>query len=294
MTSTSAGDPYQDDDEPDFDATSTLDELAYDGAASSPGERETLPEATDLSHEVADDDFEDSLESNDSNPSLVEARDQNGDQDVDSNDQFSEELTLPPVRARHGSPSMLRRADSPTVKPASPLASTTVANPMQGSRPSTPGSSRSASALSIRSNLSRSHKPFDRRFQGRVPSPKYTALRNISPILNRQHSRQSSISSQLTADLPEEVEDDAPWEVIRWARLQKLSSQVFSEAGKRAFGLRSCLAVAASIVVGTTKGLVLVFDYQQNLKNILGQGTQGTFRRVTYSHDLVADAYISY
>ena len=37
------------------------------------------------------------------------------------------------------------------------------------------------------------------------------------------------------------------------------------------------MAVSTSIVVGTSKGIILVFDYQQNLKTIVGLGTKGRF-----------------
>lgn len=36
------------------------------------------------------------------------------------------------------------------------------------------------------------------------------------------------------------------------------------------------MVVSTSIVVGTSKGIILVFDYQQNLKTIIGLGTKGT------------------
>lgn len=66
-----------------------------------------------------------------------------------------------------------------------------------------------------------------------------------------------------------------PWEVVRWTRLKKLNSQAFSESGKRNFGLPTCIAVSASIVLGTSKGIILMFDYNQNLKMIIGPGTKG-------------------
>lgn len=36
------------------------------------------------------------------------------------------------------------------------------------------------------------------------------------------------------------------------------------------------MAISTAIVVGTSKGIILVFDYQQNLKTIIGPGTKGT------------------
>lgn len=74
-------------------------------------------------------------------------------------------------------------------------------------------------------------------------------------------------------------EEQKPWEVVRWTRLKKISNQAFSEVSRRTFGVPTFLTIAASIVIGTRKGLVLVFDYQQNLKQIIGQGTAGKYLR---------------
>ena len=62
--------------------------------------------------------------------------------------------------------------------------------------------------------------------------------------------------------------------------MKKISAQVFSEVGKRNFGRPTCLSVAASIVIGTSKGYILVFDYHQVLKSIIGPGTKGKIRIV--------------
>ena len=89
------------------------------------------------------------------------------------------------------------------------------------------------------------------------------------------HSRSGSLGSNL---LPDQAEDDSsspPWEVVRWTKLRKLNGQAFSEAGRRNFGSPTCLAISASIVLGTSKGIILIFDYSQNLKMIIGQGTKG-------------------
>jgi hypothetical protein len=67
----------------------------------------------------------------------------------------------------------------------------------------------------------------------------------------------------------------APWDIVRWTKLKKITAQLFSEAGKRSFGTPTCIAVSATIALGTTKGIILVFDYSQSLKSIIGQGTKG-------------------
>lgn len=66
-----------------------------------------------------------------------------------------------------------------------------------------------------------------------------------------------------------------PWEVIRWTKLRNITGQVFSEIGKRNFGRPTCLTISTIIAMGTSKGLILVFDYNQNLKSIIGSATKG-------------------
>ena len=62
--------------------------------------------------------------------------------------------------------------------------------------------------------------------------------------------------------------------MVRWTKLKKISGQVFSEVGKRNFGRPTCLNVTVSLSIGTSKGFILVFDYQQVLKSIIGPGTK--------------------
>lgn len=120
-----------------------------------------------------------------------------------------------------------------------------------------------------------SFRPFDQRFQSRIASPYLSSPRPSSPAFLGGHSRNISLSSQLLLDPGETDTPSAPWEVVRWTKLKKLNGQVFSEAGRRNFGTPTCLAVSASIVLGTSKGIILVFDYNQNLKMIIGPGTKG-------------------
>ena len=74
-------------------------------------------------------------------------------------------------------------------------------------------------------------------------------------------------------------ESAAPWDVVRWTKLKKITAQAFSEAGKRNFGKPTFITASASIVLGTTKGIILVFDFHQNLQIVLGPGTKGKFLR---------------
>ncbi|KAK4550112.1 hypothetical protein LTR36_003079 [Oleoguttula mirabilis] len=122
-------------------------------------------------------------------------------------------------------------------------------------------------------------QPFERRFESRFSASPSPSPRAGSPAFLSPHSRQISTSSQFSqissqddgAETPQ-----APWDVVRWTKLRKITGQAFSEAGKRNFGRPTCLAVSALIAIGTSKGLILGFDYHQTLKIIIGQGTKAT------------------
>ncbi|KAF7562984.1 hypothetical protein G7046_g1155 [Stylonectria norvegica] len=147
---------------------------------------------------------------------------------------------------------------------------------IQGSFISSPGSSVLPSVAS-RPGLSSptpSFRPFDRRFQSRISSSTIHTPRSSSPAFLSSHSRNVSLSSQFLLDQADTDTPTPPWEVVRWTRLRKLNGQVFSEAGRRNFGSPTCLAVSALIVLGTSKGIMLMFDYNQNLKMIIGPGTK--------------------
>lgn len=139
-------------------------------------------------------------------------------------------------------------------------------------------SSPSSNLLPLRASPTPSHRPFDLRFQSRLSSPASPfGSQTSSPYLGYIHSRHSSLAGQFS---PGTVDSDSenpqgPWDVVRWTRLRKITGQAFSEVGKRNFGHPTCMAVTTSIVIGTSRGIVLVFDYQQSLKAIIGPGTKG-------------------
>ncbi|CAG7986399.1 unnamed protein product [Penicillium salamii] len=161
---------------------------------------------------------------------------------------------------------------------------------LHGSVPSSLSSSALALRSSPRISPSPARRPFDLRFQSRLSSSPQSVSRAGSPFLAHLHSRQSSITSQVS-HIPD-VETDpvqGPWDVVRWTKLRKITGQAFSEIGKRNFGRPTCLAVSTSIVVGTSKGIILVFDYQQSLKTIIGTGTQAVECGAVTSLALSAD-----
>ena len=68
-----------------------------------------------------------------------------------------------------------------------------------------------------------------------------------------------------------------------------MTGETFSEVGKRKFGRPTCIAIAASIALGTSKGIILVFDYNQNLKSIIGLGTKAVESGSVTSISISAD-----
>lgn len=179
-------------------------------------------------------------------------------------DETASELSFRPRVERPGSP------DSASIPDDTPS--------IQGSRLSSPGSSIPVSHSSLRPHRPTSLQPFERRFSSRLSPSPLASPRASSPAFLSTHSRQSSISSNMIfQQQPDGAETpQAPWEVVRWTKLKKITGQVFSEVGKRNFGRPTCLNVAASLAIGTSKGFILVFDYQQVLKSIIGPGTKGT------------------
>jgi vacuolar protein sorting-associated protein 8 len=135
---------------------------------------------------------------------------------------------------------------------------------------------------SPRASPNPSHRPFDLRFQSRLSSSTSINLRPSSPYLPRHRSRQSSLASQAFSYATESDGDalQPPWDVVRWNRLKKISGQVFSEVGRRNFGRPTCTAISTVIVIGTSKGIILVFDYHQNLNAIIGPGTKGMLKMI--------------
>ena len=182
----------------------------------------------------------------------------------DTMEERRSELPLRP-KEKAGRPASFESTSTPDDTPS-----------IQGSIVSSPRSSVAYSYNSPRANRP-ALQPFERRFSSRLsPSPLATP-RGASPVFLSAHSRPSSLSSNLFF---QQLSDEAdtpqpPWDVVRWTKLKKITGQVFSEVGKRNFGRPTCLNVAASLVIGTSKVFILVFDYQQVLKSIIGPGTKG-------------------
>lgn len=131
-------------------------------------------------------------------------------------------------------------------------------------------------------------RPFDKRFQARLSPSPLNSPRASSPAFLNVHSRQSSAAFSIRTD-GSAGSPQAPWEVVRWTKLRKMTGEAFSEVGKRKFGRPTCIAIAASIALGTSKGIILVFDYNQNLKSIIGLGTKAVESGSVTSISISAD-----
>ncbi|TVY46535.1 Vacuolar protein sorting-associated protein-like protein [Lachnellula occidentalis] len=168
---------------------------------------------------------------------------------------------------------------------------------VQGSVLSSPGGSSILPSVASRPGLDSptpSFRPFDRRFQSRLTSYNLSSPRPASPTPSylKTRGRQDSVSSQIILDGGDTDTPSPPWEVVRWTKLKKMNGQAFSEVGKRSFGVPTCISVSASIVLGTSKGIILIFDYHQNLKSIIGPGTKAVESGAITSIAISADHLI--
>jgi vacuolar protein sorting-associated protein 8 len=131
--------------------------------------------------------------------------------------------------------------------------------------------------------------PFDRRFSGILLSSPTPSSQNLSVTYRPSHSRGSSLASTVIPKQDESDTPQPPWEVVRWTKLKRISSQVFTEAGKRTYGQPTVMVIGASIVLGTSKGLALIYDYHQNLVATIGLGTKAVESGAVTSLAISAD-----
>ncbi|KAJ3147683.1 Vacuolar protein sorting-associated protein 8 [Geranomyces michiganensis] len=61
-----------------------------------------------------------------------------------------------------------------------------------------------------------------------------------------------------------------PKDVLRWTPLQRLSLQLYTGAMRQKWGTPTCMHIAGAIFVGTSRSMVLVYDFGQTLKAVLG------------------------
>ncbi|KAL9611027.1 MAG: hypothetical protein Q9167_004308 [Letrouitia subvulpina] len=120
------------------------------------------------------------------------------------------------------------------------------------------------------------------------PSPSIST-RAVSPAFLNAHSRNSSVTSRLIPKADDSENPQPPWEIVKWTKLRQITGHAFSEVARRKFGRPTSIAISTSITLGTSKGLILVFDYNQNLKSIIGLGTKAVESGAVTSISISAD-----
>ncbi|KAG9304504.1 hypothetical protein G9A89_020068 [Geosiphon pyriformis] len=112
--------------------------------------------------------------------------------------------------------------------------------------------------------------------------PNLARLRSISSnsitsMQSRASSSKHSNSSTLSVSPFEDMGSNTPpepWEAFKWAPLNKISDHLYSTSVRQSAGLPTVLAVSGVIAIGTTRGLILVYEKtKQNLKCVLGTTT---------------------
>lgn len=132
--------------------------------------------------------------------------------------------------------------------------------------PGTPSSLRSPSGV----------KSLDQRFKTRLNSPTSQSPQQQQQPQHRSASLSTFSNHLKTASQISDINDlseniaSSPWDPIRWSKLRKLSSQLYSEEAISKYGGPTCVLPFAMIAIGTDRGYVLIFDYHQELKNVLG------------------------
>ncbi|CAN6657925.1 hypothetical protein TRVA0_030S00848 [Trichomonascus vanleenenianus] len=174
--------------------------------------------------------------------------------------------TPPPIRVTHkDSESTDFESDSVASNYRSNLHPQNLLSPMSLGA-STPDSVASGPAHSL-----------DKRFTTRLAS--MSSIRTSSSNGSNTHFRHISQASESADNIFDS--SDSPMEAIRWSKLRKLSNQLYAESAVAKFGTPTAVLPASVIAVGTSEGVVLIFDYHQNLKNILGLRRTSEFGSVT-------------
>ncbi|TLD24549.1 hypothetical protein E2P81_ATG11885 [Venturia nashicola] len=167
---------------------------------------------------------------------------------------------------------------------------------------SSPGSSKAPSRISVaHRHRPGALQPFERRFSARLAPSPLASPRTTSPAFPNARSRQTSVNSMLLQSQDESETDtpQPPWEVVRWTKLKKITGTVFSETGRRNYGRPTVISIGASIAVGTSKGLALIFDYHQSLSATIGLGTKAvesgtvTALAISADHSTIATGHAS-
>ncbi|KAI9264371.1 Golgi CORVET complex core vacuolar protein 8-domain-containing protein [Phascolomyces articulosus] len=170
-------------------------------------------------------------------------------------------------------------SDISRATPGTPVSPGTFSPTPPGITSKTPRRISSNPALSSLSSSDHPHQYTSSKLTNgsRAPSPAIVRSStseqdNASP--SRQSSEFGTFASDRSPSSPLLAEDVEPWEAFKWTSLKKISDQLYADDMRRHNGLVSVLAVSGVIAIGTTRSLVFVYDYSQNLKCILGDSAR--------------------
>ncbi|CAG8462142.1 3794_t:CDS:10 [Diversispora eburnea] len=108
----------------------------------------------------------------------------------------------------------------------------------------------------------------------RLYSASTVSVLSLKSLTSSRHSRSSSPSDLSLEDMGIPASPE-PWEAFKWNPLNKISEHLYSPNVSQSAGLVTVLAVSGLIAVGTTRSLIMVYDYAQNLKCLLGNAANG-------------------
>lgn len=146
------------------------------------------------------------------------------------------------------------------------------------------GTTSIGSAAESQDSQMTSARSAHRTYLSPLRSKRYDGLRSsLSPsgVSSRPNSlsnrsRTSSAASILNlASMTDDHIAPKPTEIFKWTKLRKVTEQLYSEAGRRTFGRPTCFVVSGVLAIGTSKGLLVIYDYQQVCKHVIGGGSSG-------------------
>ncbi|KAG5518936.1 hypothetical protein PMAC_002467 [Pneumocystis sp. 'macacae'] len=113
-----------------------------------------------------------------------------------------------------------------------------------------------------------------------------TSLLFDSSCLN--YSPDSSMLIDIKSFLEEE-DFNGFEDAIRWYKLEKISSKIFTKSAIEEYGSPVSISISNIIAIGTSKGLILIFDSHQVLRDVIGLGTKaidfGSVTSISISDD---------
>ncbi|KAL7316971.1 hypothetical protein PS15m_003385 [Mucor circinelloides] len=137
--------------------------------------------------------------------------------------------------------------------------------------PGTPPFLSSTSPRRTNSQLSLSSPASSQMFRQRLGSSNGGDSASVSASVSPAQSSFDVLDTDSSTNGKENIE---PWEAFKWMPLSKISSQLYSDAIKKESGLISVMIASGVLAIGTTRSLVFVYDYSQNLKCILGDSAK--------------------